>query len=97
DVRTYKKLTGDARHKIAFWFLGDLVTGGTAPYLDLPATGAPDRSARGYGEAEYRGTLTPSDFLGFVAFINTTTVDNKEAGQKLFDAFVPGAGFGFRF
>jgi hypothetical protein len=24
-------------------------------------------------------------------------VDNREAGQKLFESFAPGAGFGFRF
>jgi hypothetical protein len=109
DARTYKKLTKDARHKLAFWFLGDLVTGGTAPYLDLPATASQDRSARGYGEGryrgehllygevEYRGSIIRSDLLGFVAFLNMTTVDNSETGQKLFDTFAPGAGFGFRF
>ena len=32
-----------------------------------------------------------------VAFLNTTTVDNAEAGEKLFESFAPGAGFGFRF
>jgi hypothetical protein len=109
DARTYKTLTKDARHRLAFWFLGDLVTGGTAPYLDLPATASQERSARGYGEGryrgehmlygemEYRGTLTHRDLVGFVAFLNVTTVDNSETGQKLFEALAPGAGFGFRF
>jgi hypothetical protein len=108
DARTYRRLTKDGRNKLAFWFLGDLVTGGTAPYLDLPATATPERSARGYGEGryrgehllygemEYRGTLTRSGLLGFVAFLNATTVDNTETGDRLFDAFAPGAGFGFR-
>jgi outer membrane protein assembly factor BamA len=109
DGRSYRKLTKDGRHKLAFWFLGDLVTGGTAPYLDLPATASQERSARGYGEGryrgehllygemEYRGALTSNGLVGFVAFLNTTTVDNSEAGQKLFESFAPGAGFGFRF
>jgi outer membrane protein assembly factor BamA len=109
DGRTYRKLTKDGRHKLAFWFLGDLVTGGTAPYLDLPATAFQERSARGYGEGryrgehllygemEYRGALTSNGLIGLVAFLNTTTVDNSEAGQKLFESFAPGAGFGFRF
>ena len=109
DARTYKKLTKDARHKLAFWFLGDLVTGGTAPYLDLPATASQDRSARGYGEGryrgehllygemEYRGALMSSGLVGLVAFLNMTTVDNAETNQKLFETFAPGAGFGFRF
>ena len=108
DARTYRKLTDGGRNKLAFWFLGDLVTGGTAPYLDLPSTAGQERSARGYGEGryrgehllygevEYRGTLTPSGLVGVVAFLNTTTVDNRETGEKLFDAFSPGAGFGFR-
>jgi hypothetical protein len=109
DARTYKALTKDGRHRLAFWFLGDMVTGGTAPYFDLPATAANDRSARGYGEGryrgehllygemEYRGTITPSGLVGMVAFLNTTTVDNADAGEKLFESFAPGAGFGFRF
>ena len=108
DARTYRKLTRDGRHKLAFWFLGDLVTGGTAPYLDLPTTASPERSARGYGEGryrgehllygemEYRGTLTKNGLVGFVAFLNTTTVDNTETGERLFEAYAPGAGFGFR-
>lgn len=109
DVRTYRKLTTDGRRKLAFWFLGDSVTGGVAPYLDLPATAADGRSARGYGEGRYRGerllygeveyreTLTRNGLVGFVAFLNTTTVDSQETGEKLFDTFAPGAGFGFRF
>jgi hypothetical protein len=108
DARTYKTITRDGRHKLAFWFIGDLVTGGTAPYMDLPATGGDERSARGYGEGryrgehllygemEYRGALTSSGLLGIVAFLNTTTLDNTEAGQRLFESFAPGAGFGFR-
>jgi hypothetical protein len=108
DVRTYRKLTPDGRQRLAFWFMSDNVVNGTAPYLDLPSTGADGRSARGYGEGryrgthlaygemEYRGTLTRNGLLGFVAFLNTTTVDNADAEQKLFDAFAPAAGFGLR-
>jgi hypothetical protein len=108
DMRTYLPLTHDARHKLAFWFLGNLVTGGTAPFLDLPETSFDGRSARGYGEGryrgehllygevEYRGALTSNGLLGVVAFLNTTTVDNLATGEKLFDSMAPGAGFGFR-
>ncbi len=46
---------------------------------------------------EYRGSITPSGLVGVVAFFNTTTVDNAEAGEKLFESFAPGGGFGFRF
>jgi hypothetical protein len=108
DVRTYRKLTPDGRRKLAFWFMSDNVISGTAPYLDLPATGSDGRSARGYsdgryrgehlvyGEMEYRGTLTSNGLLGYVAFLNTTTVDSEDAGKKLFDDFAPAAGFGLR-
>src|SRR5262249_29867061 len=37
DVRTYKSFGRDERQKLGFWMLGDFVTGGVAPYLDLPA------------------------------------------------------------
>ena len=109
DVRTYRRLNADARRRLAFWFLGDLVTGGTPPYLDLPTTSADGRSARGYGEGRYRGerllygemeyrdTLTRNGLVGFVAFLNTTTVNNPTTGEHLFEAWAPGTGFGFRF
>ena len=108
DFRTYRQLTHDGRHRVAFWALSDLVTGGTAPYMDLPSTGADGRSARGYGEGrfrgphlvygevEYRGTLTASGLLGLVAFANTTTVDDVESGTKLFQGWAPAGGLGFR-
>lgn len=110
DVRTYRKLTRDGRHKLAFWFLGDLVTTGSAPYLDLPATSGDmyGRSARGYaegfyrgphllyGEMEYRETLVPNGLVGFVAFFNVTTLDGDAPGQKLFRSFAPGGGVGLR-
>jgi outer membrane protein assembly factor BamA len=110
DTRTYRKLDTRGRHMLAFWLWGDMVTGGVAPYLDLPATGMDKygRSARGYaegrlrgekllyGEVEYRTTLTGNGFLGMVAFLNTTTLSNSESGERLFDNFAPGAGAGLR-
>src|SRR4029079_9523465 len=108
DLRTYRKLTPDGRQKLAFWFISDNVISGTAPYLDLPATGSDGRSARGYsdgryrgehlvyGEMEYRGTITRNGLLGFVTFVNTTTVDNADARKNLFDDFAPAGGFGLR-
>ncbi len=86
--------------------LGDFVTGGTAPYFDLPETSGDSygRSARGYGEGRYRGdhllygevefrdTLTRNGLLGYVAFLNTTTIDSDAPGERLFDSFAPGAG-----
>jgi outer membrane protein assembly factor BamA len=110
DTRTYIRLTRDARHKLAFWFTGDFVTAGVAPYLDLPATGMDTygRAGRGYpqgrfrgerlvyGEAEYRWTATKNGLLGMVAFLNSETLSNEQTGEKLFDSFATGAGVGLR-
>ncbi|MFI5184191.1 MAG: BamA/TamA family outer membrane protein [Vicinamibacteria bacterium] len=110
DLRKYVRLTRDARQRLAFWLFGDLVTGGTAPYFDLPTTGGDTygRSGRGYaqgrfrgermlyGEIEYRWTITQNGLLGMVAFLNTETLSNQEAGEKLFDSFATGAGAGLR-
>jgi hypothetical protein len=111
DLRTYFRLSRDARHKLAFWTFGDLVTGGVAPYLDLPSTGGDTyaRSGRGYpqgrfrgqkmlyAEAEYRWTMTRNGLFGMVAFVNAQTLTNEQAGEELFDSVAPGAGIGFRF
>ena len=108
DARTYRSLTSDGRHKLAFWGIGDFVTGGTAPYLDLPTIGTDGRSGRGYGEGrfrgeqllygevEYRGTISPNGLIGMVAFLNTTTVSNTLSHEQLGDSFATGAGIGLR-
>jgi hypothetical protein len=110
DTRAYVRLSRDARHKLAFWFSGDFVTAGTAPYHDLPATGMDTygRAGRGYaqgrfrgedlvyGEAEYRWTVTGNGLFGLVAFLNTQTIGSEQAREDLFDSFATGAGFGFR-
>lgn len=111
DVRTYRAITADKRHRLAFWWLGNFVTSGAAPYLALPTSGGDDfgRSARGYmegrfrgerlvyGEAEYRGLLTRNGFIGIAAFVNVTTVSNSATGEQLFDQAAVGGGAGLRF
>jgi outer membrane protein assembly factor BamA len=110
DLRTYRALTPDARHRLAFWLLGDFVTGGTPPFLDFPSTSGDlyERSGRGYaagqfrgpqllyGEIEYRGTLTSNGLIGMVAFLNVTTVAGEDPGEELFQSFAPGVGVGLR-
>ena len=108
DTRTYVRLTPSGRHMLAFWGIGDFVTGGTAPFLDLPDIGSDGRSGRGYGEGrfrgdqlaygemEYRGTLSPDGLIGMVLFLNTTTVSNAAAHEQLGKSFAPGAGLGLR-
>ena len=110
DLRTYAHVSRNGRHRLAFWALADLVVGGVAPYLDLPATALDTygRTARGYsegqfrgerlayGEIEYRATLTRNGLLGMVAFLNTTTITNRQDGEELFDSFATGGGAGIR-
>lgn len=110
DVRTYRALTADKRHKLAFWAIGNFVMSGTAPYLVLPASGGDElgRSTRGYSEgrfrgeqqiyaeAEYRGLVTRNGFLGMTAFVNMTTISNKTTGEQLFESTAFGAGAGLR-
>ena len=110
DVRTYRPLTDDGRRRLAFWVLGDFVTGGVAPYFDLPATAgdAYGRSARGYtegryrgdqllyGEVEFRDTLTRNGLFGYVLFVNTSTIAGEGTGDHLFETFAPGEGGGLR-
>lgn len=110
DTRHYWRLAPGGRKKLAFWLFGDFVTGGHAPYLDLPATGMDTygRSGRGYGEGrfrgermlygevEYRATLMRNGLLGMVAFLNLTTITNLETGERLFHSAAPGGGVGLR-
>jgi outer membrane protein assembly factor BamA len=108
DVRTYHALTDDGRRRLAFWMLGDFVTGGSAPYFDLPETSGDGRSARGYSEGRYRGdslvygevefrdTLTRNGLLGYVLFANSTTVAGGSSNDRLFQTFAPGVGGGLR-
>ena len=110
DLRTYAKVARERRQTLAFWVFADLVVGGVAPYLDLPATATDTygRSGRGYSEGqfrgeklayaeiEYRATLTRNGLLGAVAFLNTTTVTNLQNDEHLFDSFATGAGAGLR-
>jgi hypothetical protein len=110
DLRTYFRLNRDSRHKLGLWLYGDFVTHGTAPYYGLPATGMDTygRTGRGYlqgryrgeemlyGEIEYRWTIARNGLYGLVVFLNTETLSNKQAGEKLFDSLATGAGIGFR-
>jgi hypothetical protein len=110
DLRSYLRLSSEARHRLAFWVFGNHVIGGEAPYLDLPATGwdTYSRTGRGYGqgrfrgtqmvygEVEYRWTVTRNRLLGVVAFLNTETLSGTEAGEPLFNSFSHGGGVGLR-
>jgi hypothetical protein len=109
EARTYFRLnaTPPPARRLAF---GNLVTGGEARKLDLPATSMDTygRSGRGYiqgryrgermayGELEYRWTVQRNGLLGIVAFLNTETLSNEDTRERLFDSFAAGAGVGLR-
>jgi outer membrane protein assembly factor BamA len=110
EGRTYVPLDRENRQRLAFWIFGDFTFAGAPPYFDLPATGMDTygRSGRGYGEGrfrgerllygevEYRAPLTRNGLLGWVAFLNATTVSNLQSGERLFHSGAPGAGAGLR-
>ena len=110
DLRVYRSLTANGRHRLAGWGFGEFVTGGVAPYYHLPATGMDTfgRSGRGYqegrfrgdqlvyAETEYRTTLTANGLVGFVVFVNATTTSAPDGGEALFHAVAVGGGFGTR-
>jgi outer membrane protein assembly factor BamA len=110
DVRSFFSLTKDRRQRLAVWVQGDLTGSGAPPYFDVPALGVSiiGRSGRGYtegrfrgeklmyGELEYRSTLMRNGLLGMVAFLNTTTVSDRQTGEELFDGFASGGGIGLR-
>ena len=110
DVRTYRTLTEDHRHRLAFRTFGEFVTSGTAPYFSLPeSAGDPDgRADRGYaegrfrgermidGEIEYRGLVTRNGLIGVVSFVNMSTLTNLEQGERLFHSVAVGGGGGVR-
>jgi outer membrane protein assembly factor BamA len=110
QIRTYRALTADKRHRLAFWTYGDFVTKGVAPYLSLPMSGGDldERSNRGYaqgrfrgeqmvyGEIEYRGLVTRNGLIGVVSFVNAATLSNRETGEKLFHSAAVGGGAGLR-
>jgi outer membrane protein assembly factor BamA len=110
EGRAYLPLDAGNRQRLAFWLFGDFTFAGAVPYFDLPATGmdAYGRSGRGYGEGrfrgerlvygevEYRSTITRNGLIGWVAFLNATTITNLQQGERLFHSGAPGAGAGLR-
>ena len=112
EFRTYIGLSKRLpRHLIGFWTYGSFNTGGTIPFLDLPATGFDQMNISGrgyvqgrwrgenlmYGEVEYRFPISQcTQLLGGVVFANVTTASNKENGTPLFKYFRPAAGVGLR-
>jgi hypothetical protein len=110
EIRRYHRLTRDSNRQnmIAirsfFWTVFD----SKAPYLDLPNLGWDPYNSSGRGfpvsrfrgkslyylETEYRRDLTKNGLLGFVAFLNFTTVNGPK--NTLFADWNIGTGAGAR-
>lgn len=108
DLRKYIRWPGSTQNILALWSYSWLTTGGTPPYLSLPATGwdAYSNTARGYIqgrfrsrnmlylETEYRFRILPNGLLGGVIFGNTQSFSDEGTGH--FTYLQPGYGAGLR-
>jgi outer membrane protein assembly factor BamA len=112
EYRSFHTL-GKARnpHQLAIWAYLNMVTGGSLPYLELPALGYDQRqkSGRGYvfgrfrgegilyGETEYRFPVSANTgILGGVAFFNITSASDKLNNVGLLNFWRAGYGAGLR-
>jgi outer membrane protein assembly factor BamA len=95
---------------LGFWALGQFVTNGVVPYLNLPAIGWDQRSRSGEGytqglfrgnklaylQVEVRFPITCNQLLSGTVFTNYTTASNKNEHIGLFEYVQPAFGFGLR-
>lgn len=95
---------------LGFWALGQFVTNGVVPYLNLPAIGWDQRSRSGEGytqglfrgnnlaylQAELRFPITCNQLLSGTVFTNFITTSNKDAHVHLFEYVQPAVGVGLR-
>jgi hypothetical protein len=110
DLRKYFSLSKkNPEHVLAFWHWASYKLSGAVPYLELPATAYDTygRSGRAFTmgrfkgpsyacfEGEWRYPILKNKFISGVIFGNLQTASN-DLGRKVFDAWEPAAGLGFR-
>jgi len=95
---------------LGFWALGQFVTNGVVPYLNLPAIGWDQRSRSGEGytqglfrgnnlaylQVELRFPITCNQLLSGTAFANFTTASDQYTNVHLFEYVQPSFGVGLR-
>ncbi|AOW09842.1 BamA/TamA family outer membrane protein [Flavobacterium gilvum] len=95
---------------LGFWALGQFVTKGVVPYLNLPAIGWDQRSRSGEGytqglfrgnnlaymQAELRFPITCNQLLSGTVFTNFITTSNNDDHVHLFQYVQPAVGVGLR-
>lgn len=111
DIRYFIPMSEiNKQHVLGFWMVGQFLTGGNVPYLNLPANGWDQRSRSGKGyvqglirgqslvtfETEYRFPITRNQLISGTVFANATTASDQDRDLKLFKFFQPAAGIGLR-
>ena len=111
EFRYFKSFkVGRQTHTAAFWWLGTFVTGGTAPYLTLPALGWDQRGRERTGlcagnfprrryfvwRIRIPVPITCNQFLGGVVFVNATSTTDKDRDVHMFQYIQPAFGLGLR-
>jgi outer membrane protein assembly factor BamA len=108
DTRKYIRFDQNRQNLLAFWAFYWAVTGGEAPYLDLPSIGWDNYNGSGRGfqqnryrsdklvyfETEYRKDISANGLLGFVLFANIHAVSEYSTNKFLY--WHPAAGTGLR-
>lgn len=102
ETRLYQSLSKKIpRHLVSLWVIGQFITSGDAPYLDLPASSYDmrNRIGRGYiaarfrgenwvsAETEYRFPVTKNGLIGGVLFASITSTSREESqiGDTYYD------------
>lgn len=107
ELKKFIRPSTQSNNVLAFWGIAEF-TGGTVPYLDLPATGEDmyNNSGRGYEqdrfrgkkflylESEYRFGITSNGLIGGVVFANAESF--SEFSSNRFEKIAPAAGTGLR-
>jgi outer membrane protein assembly factor BamA len=98
------------QHVFSIWTIGQFVTAGTVPYLNLPSIGWDQRSRSGKGytqglfrgqklayfETEYRFPISCNKLVSGTVFGNLTSASDKDQGIRLFQYIQPAVGVGLR-
>jgi hypothetical protein len=107
EARAYLRMPGERRQVLALWAQSWQTLAGRPPYFSLPSPGwdTYNRSGRGYaagllrgrdwgyGEAEYRLDLMSNGLVGMVAFINASTLSDRDGA---YGEWAVGGGTGLR-
>ena len=111
EYRYFKPLSKhNDQHVFSFWAIGEFVTLGTVPYLNLPSIGWDQRSRSGKGytqglfrgqklvyfETEYRFPISCNQLISGTVFGNLTTASDKDRDIRLFQYIQPAVGVGLR-